>query len=238
MESLPSAKKIEIPPMIRVLKGIWFFLIVLIILSPLNISAESSLQPPFEAKIMPLPGYVKRLMSIRLWHPGCPVGFDQLAYVKLSYWGYDNKKHQGVLITHRKVANQAVEIFKILYENRFPIGNMSPTYIELPFLTLNNNTESFICRFVREVKEISLHSYGYAIDINPLVNPEVRGNLVLPAEGRAYVDRHNVRPGMIIKNDVVYKAFINRNWKWGGEWKMLKDYMHFEKKQLLDHPAK
>jgi hypothetical protein len=217
----------------KVFKGLKFLFLSLIFLLPLESLAQSFLQPPFEAKITPLPWYVKRLMTIRLWHPGCPVGFNELAYINLSYWGYDNKKHDGVLITNKKVAQEMVEIFKILYENRFPIGNMSPTYIGLPFLTLNNNTESFICRSVREVNAVSFHSYGYAIDINPLVNPEVRGNVVLPAEGRQYTDRTHAQPGMIIKNDVVYKAFIDRNWQWGGDWKHLKDYMQFEKKQLV-----
>ncbi|MDU6249150.1 MAG: M15 family metallopeptidase [Paeniclostridium sordellii] len=34
---------------------------------------------------------------------------------------------------------------------------------------------------------------------------------------------------MIKKGDACYEAFIKRGWTWGGDWKSLKDYQHFEK---------
>ena len=65
------------------------------------------------------------------------------------------------------------------------------------------------------------------IDINPFHNPYVKGDLVLPELASAYLDRENVRPGMIIEGDVVTLAFAEIGWGWGGNWKSLKDWMHF-----------
>ena len=42
----------------------------------------------------------------------------------------------------------------------------------------------------------SQHAYGKAIDINPIENPYIEGDRVIPSAGAAYTDRRNVRPGM------------------------------------------
>ena len=63
--------------------------------------------------------------------------------------------------------------------------------------------------------------------------PSRRGSPgALPPAGSEFLNRSDVRPGMIVKNDVVVKAFKNRGFDWGGSWKSLKDYQHFEAKKL------
>lgn len=94
----------------------------------------------------------------------------------------------------------------------------------------NNNTSAFNTRMIAGKKQLSNHSYGVAIDINPVQNPEVRGIKVRPGNAKAYANRQIVRKGMIIKGDACYSAFKKRDWSWGGEWKNIKDYQHFEKK--------
>jgi D-alanyl-D-alanine carboxypeptidase len=37
------------------------------------------------------------------------------------------------------------------------------------------------------------------------------------------------RPGMILRNSVIVKAFKAKGWKWGGDWKTIKDYQHFSR---------
>ena len=56
-----------------------------------------------------------------------------------------------------------------------------------------------------------------AQDVNPLVNPYVRGT-ALPPEGAAYADRSLDAPGMIHDGDVVVEAFASHGWIWGGTW--------------------
>jgi hypothetical protein len=92
----------------------------------------------------------------------------------------------------------------------------------------NNNTSSFNFRFTPNTTVLSKHSTGMAIDINPFQNPYIKGAVILPPAG--VTQRDKVVKGMITKGDACYQAFISRGWEWGGEWKSLKDYQHFEKR--------
>lgn len=75
----------------------------------------------------------------------------------------------------------------------------------------------------------SNHSWGRAIDINPLTNPYVKGDKVLPPEGRQFLDRTRAYPGAILAGSWVVKLFEEHGWTWGGSWTDRKDYQHFEK---------
>ena len=71
-----------------------------------------------------------------------------------------------------------------------------------------------------------MHSYGLAIDVNPVENPYLLGSRVLPPSGRAYLNRSRARPGMATRNGVLVRAFASRGWAWGGRWSS-PDYQHF-----------
>ncbi|MDF2545208.1 MAG: D-alanyl-D-alanine carboxypeptidase [Anaerosolibacter sp.] len=167
------------------------------------------------------------------WKIGSPVALEQLAYVKVLYWGFDGETHEGELVVHGAVAEEILEIFQILYESKFPIEKIRlvDEYGGNDDLSMeDNNTSAFNFREVADSKGVlSKHSYGIAIDINPIQNPYVTGGKISPAAGKNYIDRTVVQKGMIVKGDVCYKAFTDRGWTWGGEWKSLKDYQHFQK---------
>jgi hypothetical protein len=92
-----------------------------------------------------------------------------------------------------------------------------------------DNTSAFNCRPITgSATGFSVHSYGRAIDLNPLENPYVKGTTVLPPAGKAFTNRAKVRPGVIRSGDRIAKAFTKHGFKWGGNWKSLKDYQHFE----------
>ena len=124
-------------------------------------------------------------------------------------------------------------IFKDLFDAKFPIEKICliDAYKGIDDLSMaDNNSSGFNCRMsAGNSKKFSKHSYGVAIDINPLVNPYVKNGTVLPPEGRNYLDRDATVKGMIRKGDDCYTAFIKRGWTWGGAWKHSKDYQHFEK---------
>ena len=44
----------------------------------------------------------------------------------------------------------------------------------------------------------------------------------------ADTDRSESFPYKIEKDDLCYKLFTQRGFEWGGEWKTVKDYQHFE----------
>ena len=93
-----------------------------------------------------------------------------------------------------------------------------------------NNTSAFNCRDTTGKPGVfSNHSWGRAIDINPLTNPYVKGDRVLPPAGRKYLDRSRAFPGSILKDGFVVQEFESKGWTWGGRWLDRQDYQHFEK---------
>ena len=193
-----------------------------------------SLASEFKSHILSIPDSFQGQMRAFTWHPGCPVSMHDLSYVELSYWGFDAKPHLGVLIVNKQLAPEVVEIFKILFQHQFPIQQMRPIEEfrghDLASMRANN-TSAFNCRAVTSgSRTFSQHSYGRAIDINPLINPYVKGHFISPKEGALYVDRNAPALGKIIKGDIVYKTFKKFGWDWGGNWYDVQDYQHFEKR--------
>src|SRR5262249_22791624 len=117
-----------------------------------------------------------------------------------------------------------------LFADNFPIERMrissAPT-LNAPPTGDTNTTESFACRPVRGSTAWSQHAYGLAVDVNPFQNPYQKGQVVLPELATAYLDRTPARPGMIEPGGPVVQAFAAVGWKWGGNYRSLKDYMHF-----------
>jgi hypothetical protein len=95
----------------------------------------------------------------------------------------------------------------------------------------DNATGSFNCRAVTDQPGImSQHSYGRAIDINPLMNPYIKGCLIVPYNAKKHIDRIKPEKGKIIPNTAVTAIFAKHDWDWGGNWYDAKDYQHFEKR--------
>jgi cell wall-associated NlpC family hydrolase len=190
--------------------------------------------PQFKGSIATIPHNIKQQMLQYTWHQGCPVPIENLAYLQISYWGFDNKPHQGELIVNQNVARDVLAIFKELYEEKFPIEKMRliDDYQGNDQASMaDNNTTSFNCRTQTDFgKLFSMHSYGMAIDINPLINPYVNNGKIEPKEGAANLERDVYHKGKIIKDSAVYNAFAKRGWIWGGDsFGAIHDYQHFEK---------
>jgi hypothetical protein len=164
------------------------------------------------------------------WREGCPLGVDELRAVNVSHWGYNQSARTGTLVVAAGLADEVIAIMRDLYDARFPIERMEPVDVfggSDDDSMAANNTSAFNCRPVSGGSSWSEHSYGRAIDINPLVNPYVKGSTVLPPHGARYSDRSLDAPGMIHAGDEVVAAFAARGWIWGGTWSSLKDYQHF-----------
>ncbi|TCO79433.1 M15 family metallopeptidase [Marinisporobacter balticus] len=185
----------------------------------------------------PLPQNIIDKIKGISWKKGAPATLESLAYVKVSYFGFDDKIHQGELIVHKEIAQEVTGIFKELYAAKFPIEKIKliDEYGANDDLSMaDNNTSSFCFREVEGSDgKLSKHSFGIAIDINPVQNPYIRKKKISPSEGEPYRDRLDIKKGMIVKDDVCYKAFKSRGWIWGGEWKTMKDYQHFQKNIVL-----
>ncbi len=184
-----------------------------------------------------LPEEVISRMMDKSYPRDADIDLSDLRYVRVLYIGFDGKSYQGELVVHRLVAEEALEIFRLLYDEKYPIGKMVliDDYNGDDNASMaDNNTSAFCWRQIPGGGSLSSHAAGLAIDINPLLNPYIReeadGTMsVLPEGGEAYLERHDSIPGLIVKGDVCYNAFISRGWLWGGDWTTMKDYQHFYK---------
>jgi hypothetical protein len=172
-----------------------------------------------------------RVIARSTWQPGCPVGHADLAWVRLTYRGFDRARHSGEMLVNGSAAPDLVQVFRRLYRADFPIESMGIarlTDLDAPPTGDGNGTGSFACRPIRGGTEFSQHAYGLAIDVNPFQNPlERRDGLVVPELASAYTDRSWRRPGMIVEGDVVTEAFAAIGWTWGATFSAPKDTMHF-----------
>jgi hypothetical protein len=172
-------------------------------------------------------------MVQKSWHPGCPVPPTDLRQLSIPYWDYNSHKQTGILIVHKDVAEEAAGLFRKLYDHHFLIEKMAPIDAyggDDDGSMAANNTSAFNCRDTTGRPGVfSNHSWGRAIDINPLTNPYVKGDIVLPSAGRAYLDRTKSYPGSILADGYAVKIFEEAGWTWGGRWKDRQDYQHFEK---------
>lgn len=187
--------------------------------------------PTFEGTHAPLPERVRTAMTGVSWREGCPVPLTDLSYLRVSHWDFHGHVRSGELVVHASVAAEVVEIFRELFAARFPIERMQ--LIEAfdgddDRSMAANNTSAFNCRKIAGARVLSRHAFGMAIDLNPLVNPYVRGTDVRPPGGRAHLDRRPAK-GLIARGDAVHRAFTSRGWTWGGTWRSVRDYQHFEK---------
>ena len=189
------------------------------------------LPPPagddFESTVEPVPADVAERST---WSADCPVALEDLRYVTVTYWGFDGDHHRGELLVHASAADAIVEVFRAVDAARYPIEEMrvvAAPELDLPPTGDGNNTTAFVCRPVRGSTSWSEHAYGLAVDVNPFLNPYVKGDLLLPELASAYTDRSRTEPGVLHDGDAVVEAFAAIGWEWGGDWSSLKDFQHF-----------
>ena len=137
------------------------------------------------------------------------------------------------LVVNVDAAAKLQIVFGKLYALHFPIQDMriddayqknQPAYV----------SDAFECRQAVPSPCVggsgtghwSEHAYGEAVDVNPVQNPYVGCGATRTAASKPYLDRSNLRPGMV--TPAVVAAFESVGWGWGGAWSgSTKDYMHF-----------
>lgn len=168
---------------------------------------------------------------------GCTVPLPSLRYLRLLHYDNEGNIRLGEMVCSSAVSSDLIDIFRQLYEARYPIERMVlvDDYDADDERSMTaNNTTCFNYRAIAGTGRLSKHSQGRAVDINPLYNPHVhfkQGKIksVSPQAGRRYADRTLRQPMMINRNDLCYRLFTQHGFRWGGAWRSSKDYQHFEK---------
>ncbi len=184
----------------------------------------------FVGRIVEIDAGIAERMSAS-WRPGCPVELSDLRLLELAHWNYDERISTGELVVHADHAEDIVDVFAVLFEQRFPIERMELVDVydgDDDRSMAANNTSAFNCREVAWKPGVwSNHAFGAAIDVNPLVNPYVAGPNIFPPEGEPFADRSVRAQGGLYPGDPAVEAFFAIGWGWGGNWTGAKDWQHF-----------
>lgn len=183
-------------------------------------------------------GKVLRRIEGKSYKQGCPLPVSDLRYLKVLHRNAKDETVLGELICHKSIAGDLLKIFRRLYDAHYPIERMVliDNYDADDQRSMAaNNTTCFNYRKVSGTDKLSKHSWGKAVDINPLYNPYVKtmkggGRKVQPAGARPYADRSQKFPYKIMPGDLCHRLFCSYGFIWGGAWRSVKDYQHFEKK--------
>ena len=174
-------------------------------------------------------------MQGKSWPEGCTMEREDLMYLSLLYKDADGNTHEGELICNKKIADTLIDIFRQLYDAGYPIEKMVliDEYGGDDDASMSdNNTSCFNYRTVSGSNNLSKHAMGLAVDLNPRYNPYIHkvGGVesIEPENGKEYADRSGDFPYKIDKEDLAYKLFTQAGFTWGGSWKSVKDYQHFQ----------
>ena len=176
-------------------------------------------------------------MAGKSFPEGCTVERGELRLLSVLHCDAEGRTLRGQMVCNKAIAADLLDIFRRLYEARYPIERMVliDDYDADDELSMTaNNTSCFCFRRVAGSKHLSKHALGMAVDINPLYNPCVRtrtdgGVTIQPAAGALYADRNRRSPYRLVHGDLCYRLFTEHGFKWGGAWKSVKDYQHFER---------
>jgi hypothetical protein len=148
--------------------------------------------------------------------------------VDVEFLDFEGHERSGQIVVHRDLAREVESIFQEIRAAQFPLFSVIPVvnfgWSDDASMEANNSS-GFNYRRAVGKRKLSQHSWGRAVDLNPVQNPYLRDDLVLPPGGKYEPGM----PGTLLPDGPVVRAFESRGWTWGGRWQMLKDWHHFEK---------
>jgi peptidoglycan L-alanyl-D-glutamate endopeptidase CwlK len=165
--------------------------------------------------------------------PECPPNVaNAQRLVPVAYRGYDGAMHAGQVVVHRKVVPEVEALFAILRETGLPLRSVRPVSAfgwDDDRSMDADNTSAFNWRNVPGTSVLSRHACGLAIDVNPRTNPYVRqqnGAPLITPPGAVY---DPAAIGTLLADHPAVQKLVALGWTWGGRFKNLKDWQHFEK---------
>jgi len=198
--------------------------------------SASDLQAADGFFVRPLsPELKKRITGISFPYEPAEISYDDLVDIHVLHYDFNNQVQKGRLICNKKIGQKVLAVFKKLYDNAYQIEKIRliEDYKGDDEASMrDNNTSCFNYRKIAGSDKLSNHSFGLALDINPLYNPYVKRTktktVISPETAADYADRTRPFPHKIDKDDLAYQAFTEQGFFWGGSWISVKDYQHFE----------
>ena len=187
---------------------------------------------PFHFTAEPLPPAIFAAMRGVSWHdaPRCPPP-EALAFLQITHLTFEGAPALGQLVVAADLVGLTRALFARLWQLGFPIRSMrliDEHRASDDASMAADNCSAFNFRTIANTNLLSQHALGRAIDINPCENPWLAGAGVQPAAGAAFLDRADVRPGMMVRPGPVVALLDELGWEWGGDWPRA-DYHHIMK---------
>lgn len=168
-------------------------------------------------------------------HPDCPEEIRaRLELVNIKFRSDDHEIREGQIVVDCDHVKDVEDLFTMILnlpeDQRFPITSVEPIvkygWDDEASMT-QNNSSGFNYRKIEGQDKLSLHSYGFAIDLNPRINPViVDGKVTQPRNGS-----YNTEVlGTLFSGHPIVEFMKSRGWEWGGDWTKYQDYQHFQKK--------
>lgn len=182
----------------------------------------------------PVPEAVKTRMQGKSLPETARIGFEELRYLTLYHYDFDGRIQQGEMVCNKAIAHDLLCIFRTLFAEAYPINSIRlvDDFDASDEASMQaNNSSCFNYRTIASSWRLSQHAFGMAVDINPLQNPCVKGSRIRPSTATDYVDRSKQFPHKIDDNDLCKKTFESYGFRWGGRWRSVKDYQHFERRK-------
>ena len=179
-----------------------------------------------------VPEQVQQRMIGNSMPKSIPISFNELRYLTLPYYDFDGNIQIGEMVCNKVIAHDLLVVFRILFHFNYPIQSIRlvDDYGADDEASMHaNNTSCFNYRYIHGTNILSKHALGRAVDVNPLQNPWVKGNMTYPSTAVPYRDRTPAFPHKIDQQDLCYRVFKWKGFVWGGEWRTSKDYQHFQK---------
>ena len=155
---------------------------------------------------------------------------DKQRIIDVSYYSFDGLLDQGQIVVDVDLVTDVKEAFDLIKNTKFPVKSVMPfvdrrLMSEIEKTTSMNNSSAFNYRLIAGTNKLSNHAFGRAFDINPQLNPLIKGN-----EIQSSTSKYDTKvPGTIGGNEEFVAYLKKHGWEWGGDWTDFKDYMHFEK---------
>ncbi len=159
---------------------------------------------------------------------GCPVGASDLRTIRINQVNMDGAVHRGEIIVRADLATRVAESFEQVFAAGFPVAQMRNPNVWNGVdedMMRANNTSAFNCRrVVGNPSRLSPHSYGTAVDFNPVQNPyrDPTGRWWPSSKYATY--RPASVPGLHTASSASVKAFTGNGFRWFSGW----DWHHFE----------
>ena len=184
----------------------------------------------------PISDAVFARMQGKSYKENCAIPRSELRYIKALHITLDGVIKRGEMVVNRAISDDIVKILRALFDAGYPIERMVlvDEYNADDEASMEaNNSSAFNYRTTPGGTRLSAHSRGMAVDINPLYNPYVKvlsdRTIVAPKAATEFVERSGAFPYKIDRDDVCCRLFLEHGFEWGGDYKSIKDYQHFEK---------